>query len=121
MTIFVVKLKYLNLNFMPNVIYDMCAKLLPLCRLIETLGTVACQAALSMGFSGKEYWSGLPCTSPTGSYKPKDQTQVSHTEGRFFTNSATREVQIEKKLFQDILNLSHINYLSPVNYLSHIT
>ena len=25
---------------------------------------VACQAPLSMGFSGQEYWSGLPCPSP---------------------------------------------------------
>ena len=26
--------------------------------------TVACQAPLSMGFSGQEYWSGLPFLSP---------------------------------------------------------
>ena len=26
--------------------------------------TVACQAALSMGFSRQEYWTGLPCPSP---------------------------------------------------------
>ena len=26
--------------------------------------SVACQAALSMGFSRQEYWSGLPCLSP---------------------------------------------------------
>ena len=26
--------------------------------------TVACQAPLSMGFSGQEYWSGLPWPSP---------------------------------------------------------
>ena len=26
--------------------------------------TVTCQAPLSMGFSGQEYWSGLPCPSP---------------------------------------------------------
>ena len=26
--------------------------------------TVAHQAALSMGFSGQEYWSGLPCFPP---------------------------------------------------------
>ena len=26
--------------------------------------TVACQAALSMGFSRQEYWSGLPCPPP---------------------------------------------------------
>ena len=30
----------------------------------ETLWTVACQAALSMGFSRQDYWSGLPCPPP---------------------------------------------------------
>ena len=95
MTIFVVKLKYLNLNFMPNVIYDMCAKLLPLCRLIETLGTVACQAALSMGFSGKEYWSGLPFL-PAGFLLDPGIEPVSLRSSladRFFTSSNTWEVQ----------------------------
>ena len=29
-----------------------------------TLWTVACQAPLSMGFSRREYWSGLPCPPP---------------------------------------------------------
>ena len=29
-------------------------------RLFATLWTVACQAALSMGFSRQEYWSGFP-------------------------------------------------------------
>ena len=32
--------------------------------LFATLWTVAHQASLSMGFSRKEYWSGLPCPSP---------------------------------------------------------
>ena len=32
-------------------------------QLFVTLRTVACQAALSMGFSRQEYWSGLPCPS----------------------------------------------------------
>ena len=29
-----------------------------------TIGTVARQAPLSMGFSRQEYWSGLPCPPP---------------------------------------------------------
>ena len=33
-------------------------------QLFATPWTVACQAALSMGFSWQEYWSGLPCPSP---------------------------------------------------------
>ena len=37
------------------------AKLLQLCA---TLWTVAYQVPLSMGFSGQEYWSGLPFSFP---------------------------------------------------------
>ena len=33
-------------------------------QLFVTLGTIACQAPLSMGFSRQEYCSGLPCPSP---------------------------------------------------------
>ena len=33
-------------------------------QLFVTLRTVACQAPLSTGFSGQEYWSGLPFPSP---------------------------------------------------------
>ena len=33
-------------------------------RLFATLWIVACQAPLSMEFSRKEYWSGLPFPSP---------------------------------------------------------
>ena len=33
-------------------------------QLFATLGTVACQAPLSMEFSRQEYWSGLPCPPP---------------------------------------------------------
>ena len=45
----------------------------------------------SMEFSRPEYWSGSPFPSPGGSSQPKDQTQVSHIAGRFFTSWATRE------------------------------
>ena len=33
-------------------------------QLFATVGTVAPQAALSMGFSRQEYWNGFPCPSP---------------------------------------------------------
>ena len=39
-------------------------KLLQSCHLFEALWAVACQAPLSMGFSRKEYWSGLPFSPP---------------------------------------------------------
>ena len=35
-----------------------------LCPTLETPWTATCQAPLSMGFSGQEYWSGLPFPSP---------------------------------------------------------
>ena len=34
------------------------------CLTLETPWTVACLAALSMGFSKQEYWSGWPCPPP---------------------------------------------------------
>ena len=40
------------------------AQLLSHVQLFAPLWTVACQAPLSMGFPGQEYWSGLPFPSP---------------------------------------------------------
>ena len=40
--------------------------------------TVACQVPLSMGFSGQEFWSRLPCPSPGDLPDPGDWTCVSH-------------------------------------------
>ena len=95
MTIFVGKPKYLNLNFIPNVVYDMCAKLLQLCGLFETLWTVACQAALSMGFSRQEHWSGLSFLPPGFLPDPgiKPVSLSSALAGRFFISVDTWEVQ----------------------------
>ena len=41
-----------------------CVKLLSRVQLFVTPWTVVHQAALSMGFSRQEYWSGLPFPSP---------------------------------------------------------
>ena len=41
-----------------------CAKLLQSYLTLCHPMIVALQAPLSMGFSGKEYWSGLPCSPP---------------------------------------------------------
>ena len=49
------------------------------------------QAPLSMGFSRREYWSGLPFPFPGD--LPGFQTQVSCIAGRYFTVWATREVR----------------------------
>ena len=39
--------------------------------LFGTLWTVACQAPLSVGFSRKEYWSGLPFLPPGNHLNPR--------------------------------------------------
>ena len=59
-----------------------------------TLWTVAYQAALSMGCSRQEYWSGLPCPLP--GYLPHPGIRLVSLMspalgGRFFTTSATWE------------------------------
>ena len=54
-------------------------------QLFATMWTAAHQAPLSMGFSRKEYWSGLPCPPPVGSFRPRDQTRVSCFAGGFCT------------------------------------
>ena len=38
-------------------------------------------------------WVAIPC--PRGSSQPRDQTQISHIAGRFFTSWATREAYIK--------------------------
>ena len=57
-------------------------------QLFETLWTVAPQVPLSLGFSGQEYWSGLPCPSP-GDFPDPGLEPASFTSyalaSRFFT------------------------------------
>ena len=47
--------------------------------------TVAHQFPLSTGFSRQEHWSGWPRPPAWGASRPRDQTQVSHMVGGFFT------------------------------------
>ena len=62
--------------------------------LCVTLWTVACQAPLSMGFSRKESWSGLPCPPPGNlpdpGIEPRSLASPALVDG-FFTTSATWE------------------------------
>ena len=57
------------------------------------LGTVARKAPLSLGILQARIpeWVAMP--SSRGSSQPRDQTQVSHIAGRFFTVWATNEAQ----------------------------
>ena len=63
-------------------------------RLFAISWTVACQAPLSMGFSGQVSWSGLPCLPPGDLPDPgiKPASLMSPAlAGGFFTTSATWE------------------------------
>ena len=74
----------------------MRAQLLSHVQLSVTLWTVACQAPLSTGFFRQEYWSGSPCPPPGDLPDPgiEHKSLMSPAlAGRFFTTSATWEVQ----------------------------
>ena len=55
--------------------------------------TVAFQAPLSMGILQARILERVAMPSSRGSSQPRDQTQVSHIAGSFFTAWATREAQ----------------------------
>ena len=69
-----------------------CAKSLLSCPNLCDPRTAALQALLSMGFSGEEYWSGLPCPPP-GILPDPESEPVSlmslSLAGGLFTTSAT--------------------------------
>jgi len=71
---------------------------LQLCRLFATLWTVASQAALSMGFSRQEYWSGLPWPSPRDipnpGTEPMSLTFPILAGGFFITNTIWKAPEI---------------------------
>ena len=52
---------------------------------------------LSMGFSKQEHWSGLPCSPPRESPRPRDWTQVSCIAGGLFPVWATSEAHSKVK------------------------
>ena len=66
--------------------------------LFVTVSTVAHQAPLSMGFSRREYWSGLPCPPPGNLPDPgiKPASLKSPAlAGQFFTTRATGEALLK--------------------------
>ena len=54
--------------------------------LFATPWTVACQAPLSMEFSGQEYWSGLPFPPPGDLSHPGIEPLSLALAGRFFSS-----------------------------------
>ena len=65
---------------------------------------MCCQAPLSMGFSRREFWSGLPCPPP-GDLPHSEIEPPSFTSptlaGRFFTTSANWEAKSYVKIALD--------------------
>ena len=62
---------------------------------VQLFATTWTVAPLSMGSSRQKYWSGLPFPSfSRASSWPRDQAQISHIAGGFFTVWATRETQL---------------------------
>ena len=61
-------------------------------QLFATLWTIACQAPLSMRFSGQEYWSGFLCPLPEDLPNPAIEPAYLMSPalaGRFFTPRIT--------------------------------
>jgi len=53
--------------------------------------TVAHQASLSMGFPRQEYYSGLPCSSPSDLPDPGIEPEFHALAGGFFTTELPRK------------------------------
>ena len=83
---------------LPQMKTAVAAHLLSHVQLCATPWTVAHQPPLSMGFSKREYWSGVPCP-PLGDLPDPGIEPVSLTSptlsGGFFTTSTTWEAQMK--------------------------
>ena len=83
---------------LPQMKTAVAANLLSHVQLCATPWTVAHQPPLSMGFSKREYWSGVPCP-PLGDLPDPGIEPVSLTSptlsGGFFTTSTTWEAQMK--------------------------
>ena len=69
----------------------------------NSMGYIALQDPLSMGFLRQEYWSGLPFPLPGGLPDPKIKPTLLMSlalTGRFFNNSTTLEVHRTSWLLQ---------------------
>ena len=67
-------------------------------QLCETLWTVAHQAPLSLGFSRKKYWSGMPCLPSGDLPNPGTEPECLMSPalaGGFFTTRAIQTLQFE--------------------------
>ena len=90
-------------------------KLLTCIRLFVTLWTIACQAPLSMGFPGQEYWSELPLPSPGNLPNPGIEPASPTLAGGFFTtepqeasNYNSRYYQMQRRVQSSLKQVGHI-------------
>ena len=103
----------------------MCACLVSLfscVRLFVVLWTIAHQVLLTMGFSGKEYWSGLLCPSPEDLPNPwiePTSLMFPALEGSFFTTCATWEARRGFRVGNKHLYFGYIACLAPLEWFSH--
>ena len=65
-----------------------------LVQLFVTPCTVACQVSLSIGSSGQEYWSRLPCFPPGNLPSPGIKPMSPALSGRFFITNTTWEAHV---------------------------
>ena len=88
-----------TINIFTKYIYACVLSLFSRDQLSVMLWTIAHQALLSMGFSRKDYWSGLPCPPPGDlpnlGIKPASLMSPA-LAGGFFTTSATCIVPLYK-------------------------
>ena len=77
-------------------------------RLFATPGTVAHQASVSVGFSGREYWSGLPCPPPGTLSNPGIEPTSPTLQADFFTNLATL-VALGRGYTYDVMIINYNN------------
>ena len=63
-------------------------------RLFAIPWTVVCQASLAMGFSRREYWSGLPFPSPGNLARPGIRPTSPAQVGGFFTTDSPGKLPI---------------------------
>ena len=82
-------------------------------------GTVAYQDPLSMWFPRQEYWSGLPFSTPTESYRLKNQISCISCTGRwiFFTTEPPEILFLSSKFVtgHDPTSYSNLEGISSIN------
>jgi len=78
-----------------------CVSVLSYVCLYSTPQTVACQAPLSMEFSGHEYWNGLPFPTPEDLPDPGNQICVSCIGRQILYHCPTWEVLLKRRVIYE--------------------